>query len=366
MYNLYVGGEYNWNTNKWTAYGDEATGMQDSNMLGENYRSTIASGVTAYSSVSSEYNGSIVEGYVNNYKDLLEYNFDVDIVDARLAVIDEFVENAGCIFDDIYEPVLCEDAYSFVKQTVFWTSSIAEDVNRLYYYDLDRFTANREYYDKEIAGVRPVIIVSRNDIIVDNDPYASGSLDDIGTIVSFGDQYFYTIGSDKDNVKLLSMYNLDVGNEVTYIDFDGDGSVIMNPLQNPTGIQKHNMMGFKILTFPYYGTIAFSNVSSDYNGSLAELHVNNYKSYLETKNNIVIKEARLMSYEENDFFCVENNNLCDSLPNFLFFGSYWIDVPNGDKLLAIGNGGMVLYPEYYVDYLFGIRPVIIVSKDYFK
>ena len=32
MYNLYVGGVYN---NGWTAYGDEATGMQDSTMFGE-------------------------------------------------------------------------------------------------------------------------------------------------------------------------------------------------------------------------------------------------------------------------------------------------------------------------------------------
>ena len=51
--------------------------------------------------------------------------------------------------------------------------------------------------------------------VVNNGVYnpvsANGDINGIGTIVTIGDQQFYTIGTEGDNVKLLSMYNLYVG-----------------------------------------------------------------------------------------------------------------------------------------------------------
>ena len=43
---------------------------------------------------------------------------------------------------------------------------------------------------------------------------ADGDINEIGTIVTIGTEQFYTIGTEGDNVKLLSMYNLYVGNSV--------------------------------------------------------------------------------------------------------------------------------------------------------
>ena len=43
---------------------------------------------------------------------------------------------------------------------------------------------------------------------------ADGDINVPGTIVTIGDQQFYTIGTEDDNVKLLSMFNLYVGNSV--------------------------------------------------------------------------------------------------------------------------------------------------------
>ena len=56
-------------------------------------------------------------------------------------------------------------------------------------------------------------VVINNGVKVE--PTANGALDEIGTIVTIGTEQFYTIGTEGENVKLLSMYNLYVGNECT-------------------------------------------------------------------------------------------------------------------------------------------------------
>ena len=97
MYNLYVGGSYNDTTKIWTAYGGEATGMQDSSMVGFVSNNIIRNGTTAFSSDLqkgknySTYSGSVVEKYVNNYKRLLEEKFDINIVEARLISKEELL-----------------------------------------------------------------------------------------------------------------------------------------------------------------------------------------------------------------------------------------------------------------------------------
>ena len=109
---------------------------------------------------------------------------------------------------------------------------------------------------------------------------ANGNINDIGTIVTIGSEQFYTIGTDGDNVKLLSMYNLYVGGE--YLENDewiayGDEA---------TGMQDSSMIGWDYRKiYPYRGITSFSNEeqkgtnSSDYNGSIVEGYVNNYKFF---------------------------------------------------------------------------------------
>ena len=92
MYNLYVGGTYN---SEWTAYGEEATGKQDPNMRGYVSGQTERKGITAFSSFEqkgenySSYEGSIVEGYVNDYKTIIESEYGVEVEEARLIRKDE-------------------------------------------------------------------------------------------------------------------------------------------------------------------------------------------------------------------------------------------------------------------------------------
>ena len=93
MYNLYVGGKYESGT--WTSYGSEATGIQDSTMLGYVSGQTIRKGTTMFSNTNywsstvSSYpayvydSNSTLYNYVENYKTYLESQ-GAEIEEARL------------------------------------------------------------------------------------------------------------------------------------------------------------------------------------------------------------------------------------------------------------------------------------------
>ena len=83
---------------------------------------------------------------------------------------------------------------------------------------------------------------------------ANGSLDSIGTIVTIGDQQFYTIGTEGDNVKLLSMYNLYVGGV-----YNRSWTAYGN---EATGKQDSTMLGYVSGQSIRNGTTAFSNTNS--------------------------------------------------------------------------------------------------------
>ena len=156
MYNLYVGGEYN--NNSWIAYGEQATGKQDSTMLGYVLGQTIRKGTTAFSNTSSTYTGSIVEEYVNNYKIILEKDYGIDVVDARLITIDELTnEKIGCNIADF----VCDEAPSFIYSTSYWTGS-ENSTNYVWNVHSDGSFGDLDYYEEKLFGARPVIIISKS------------------------------------------------------------------------------------------------------------------------------------------------------------------------------------------------------------
>ena len=157
-YNLYVGGEYNNDT--WTAYGDEATGKQDSAMLGFIESGQPYKGVTQLSDDTqkgtnySDYSGSIVEGYVNNYNNYL-ITQGVTPIETRLITKDELV-NLGCV-----EFNYCTAAPEWVYATSYWTGS-AYSARRLNRVHSDGDFNRSYYYSNDKLGVRPVIIISKS------------------------------------------------------------------------------------------------------------------------------------------------------------------------------------------------------------
>ena len=205
--------------------------------------------------------------------------------------------------------------------------------------------------------------------------YANGNINDIGTIVTIGSEQFYTIGTDGNNVKLLAMYNLYVGNQ-------NDGNEI-TALVNPTGMQSASAKGSlwddddNRLDLPWIGVTAFSNDEqkginySDYNGSIVEGYVNDYKFLLETNFYVEIVEARIITKDEltdsNTFACVEDG-ICSNNYPWIYSTSYWVDSVGKDyynpREICRGN----FFGDYYYSFddEIGVRPVIVISKDYFN
>ena len=201
---------------------------------------------------------------------------------------------------------------------------------------------------------------------------ANGSLDAIGTIVTIGDQQFYTIGTEGDNVKLLSMYNLYVGNSVdSYWNF--------TPLASPTGKQSELSRGYfdgYSSTNPIVGVTAFSSLThkgtnfSDYSGSIVEEYVNNYKKILEEDYGVDVVEARLLTKDElksDEIGCSDTNYTCTgSAYPWIYSTSYWSGSADNTSIVwSVFSNGDFCNVIYDFDGRFGVRPVIIISRSNF-
>ena len=159
-YNLYVGGEYN---SSWTAYGEEATGKQDSEMIG--YGTTPRKGTTKFSdtkywssTVSSYpsyvYNeNSLLYSYVENYKTYLS-TLGVTPSEARLITYEELT-NLGCSGSS------CSSAPSWVYATSYWSGSASSSGNVWCVNSDGYFSRSNSSYNTNF-GCRPVITISRS------------------------------------------------------------------------------------------------------------------------------------------------------------------------------------------------------------
>ena len=206
---------------------------------------------------------------------------------------------------------------------------------------------------------------------------ANGSLDAIGTVVTIGSEQFYTIGTEGNNVKLLSMYNLMVGNEVNISD---DGDPIVTPLANSTGLQSEDAIGLKWdvetespIGFPWYGTVAFATEDkhgtnySDYSGSLIETYVNDYAVKLESMG-VNIESARLITKEELiGLGCNDSEYTCTGTDfPWIYSTSYWSGSARyANYVWDVDSNGYFGYDNYGSDNEVGVRPVIIISKSNF-
>ena len=198
-------------------------------------------------------------------------------------------------------------------------------------------------------------------------PVANGNIEDIGTIVTIGSEQFYTIGTEGDNVKLLAMYNLYVG---------GDG-ISSNPTtyvlygDEATGMQNSDMKGLVESGFPYRGVTRYGP-SDDYEDSKVKGYVDNYKVLLESNFDIIINNARLISHDElvdpNTFSCQSMGVFsCKNSPYpWIYSTSYWTGSKNSYEIVYAVMSDMRFIGDY-IDYdiFSGVRPVIVISKDYF-
>ena len=160
MYNLYVGNECI-SASSCSPYGDAATGMQSPKM---NSDSTLRQGTTVFSSNEqkgtnySDYEGSIVEEYVNNYHNLLEERFEIDVIEARLISKEELEDTFGCV-----KWLYCSTEYPWIYLTNYWTGTAYNDI---WIWTINnKGQSGSNVYNHTYFGVRPVIIMSKNDLL---------------------------------------------------------------------------------------------------------------------------------------------------------------------------------------------------------
>ena len=347
-YNLYVGGKYE--DNVWTAYGDEATGKQDSTMLGFVSSGQPYKGVTAFSDNDSYYTESIVEVYVNNYNTYLT-TLGVTPMEARLITIDELI-SLGCSEDD----TSCSNAPSWVYLTSYWTGSRLP--SQVWFVYTNKLMSHTIFSYDHSFGVRPVIEMSIDDIKLPAKPVmVSGDYDTVGSEVAIGDEHFYVISSTDDTVTMLAKYNVTL-EDVPKQSVDAGTTVFSSDSKKGT----------------YY---------SDYSGSIVEGYVNNYELYLK---NIGINplETRLILKEElTNLGCDEDLKMCED-NSFIYSTAYWTgsqyDYNDGWQCRYDGQivdcATVNIWTVWFDGYGnfdsssfdaedFGVRPVITISKSNF-
>ena len=365
-YNLYVGGVYDTSSSTWTAYGTEATGIQNKNMIGWINKSTNSYyGTTAFSKTNSTYKGSIVEGYVNNYKNILETKYNAEIINARLITYEEVTnENTfGCVDDST-----CNNTYPWIYTTSYWIETAYDSKNIWNVNSFGQFNYN--LYNKTLeSGVRPVIEISIDEI----KPLIrieSGDLDTVGSELCIKDECFYVISSNENNVAMLAKYNLYVGNECT-----SASASSCTKYDAATGIQDASMIGYKLgepirkgtsnfANTNYWGTTASTYPSNVYNeNSSLYSYVENYKNYLTTIG-ATPTVARIITYDELiNLGCNGQDENCRSAPEWVYATSYWTDTAaTSTNLWALNTYGNFYHLDYQYTGTFGCRPVIEIPK----
>ena len=303
------------------------------------------------------------------------YEFSIDVVNA--GSIDEMIDSV------VKTPELSDAQKKYLHYTIEYQNG--EDIKVKQLVSNNSFIMLKvrvEYRTDITASDLPTITENLNlgftlnyvqadstGITINNNGFigADGDINEIGTIVTIGSDEFYTIGVEGDNVKLLSMYNLYVGGDYS--------SSWLAYGDNATGMQDGNMLGDLSNQSVSKGTTYFSSAEqhgtnyNDYNGSVLEEYVNNYKSLLASKFKVTIVDARLITYDElsdvNSFGCV-NWDYCSNKYSWIYSTSYWVGtaIYEGD-LWTVKSDGKFSNHHYSNVNSFGVRPVILIPKSYF-
>lgn len=188
----------------------------------------------------------------------------------------------------------------------------------------------------------------------------TGDIDTAGSEVECGGEHFYVIEQDSENhdvdestVTLLAKYNLNVGNK-------------KYPNEQTYGLQDSNALGYAFhgMNQTDYGTVPFSENIYWQSDSYPEFiynetsgiykYINNYKEFLEKMGIKNIQLATLMSYEQ------ANVNLYTNT-------SFWLGSANSaDRIYAIHFSSQLHDIRYDESFVYGVRPVIIISKTSFE
>ena len=293
-----------------------------------NYWSSTTYPVYVYNSNSNLYN------YVENYKNYLE-GLGVELNDSRLITIEE-LESIGCSSSTY----TCSKEKSWVYETDYWSGSAKSSTNLWRVYSGNSLHYNS--YTNDYYGIRPVIEIDVSEIFIPLKPViVSGNYNTVGSEITIGNEHFYVISSDSESVTLLSKMNIVENNQ-------SDSA--------PTKFFSSSN---------YWGNVSAGTYIYD---SRAEIYnyVENYKNSLVSQG-AELEEVRLIKVEELvSLGCNKLSLSCSAAPKWVFATSYWTGSNYDDYYIwIVNNSGTLLYDAYNVGFEYGVRPVIVISKDYF-
>ena len=299
------------------------------------------------------------------------YEFVVDVVNE--GSIDAMIDSI------VVTPTLTDSQKKYLKYEVSYQNG--EDVSTkqvLYSGSTMPITVRVEYKRDLVKGDLPTedtvlnssltLVYSQSDgtgsSVTNNGyalPVANGDIDTIGTVVTIGTEQFYILDSDSDSVSLLSMYNLHVGGYYNNSVWTSYGGLA-------TGMQDSTLTRNYGIT-PFASDMQKGTNYGSYEGSIVEGYINNYKNLLESKFEISILGARAVTLEDltkPEIGCDDVNRTCSGITHkWIYSTNYWTGTEYASTAVwCVSTSGGLGRNIYMID-SFGVRPVIIISKDYF-
>ena len=206
----------------------------------------------------------------------------------------------------------------------------------------------------------------------DKDSNGVASLSDV---VTCGTESFFVMSNENEEITMLSMYNLYVGNVITV---DEEYSPLSEtPIENPTGKQDPLAKGAVLNDTTWYGTVVFSSTNywsssvSSYpadvygdNNDIVKPIVDNYVSYL---NGSLIEDATgsLLTYSQaENLGCSGFSMDCSSAPSWVYSTAYWTgSAYDSIYVWDVYSTGGFRYDNYDFGLDYGVRPVITISTS---
>ena len=209
---------------------------------------------------------------------------------------------------------------------------------------------------KECTRSDPTVYIFNQWTLKDNDCSGDITKNDLITV---GKESFHVYNIDGDNVKAIAQYNLYVGNICIT-------NVNCVPLENPTGLQSSEAIGYGV-TYPWIGTSAYDSINkkSTYETSEIKPYVDQYAIELE-KLNASVDAVRLITGDElKGLGC--KVPYCTGAPAYIYSTSYWSSPYSSSSAWRVVAGGKTFGQNpVETKNAYGVRPVIELSKSLFE
>ena len=292
------------------------------------------------------------------------YEFTVDVVNG--GDIDAMIENV------VKTPDLTVEQAKFLKYEVSYQNDEAITTKQLLAKDTTMPIKVRIEYRKDLSNSdlptgQVVLDLALTLEYIQSDGTGSSvnnngvyDLYKIGNEKCFGSECFYVINSDIETVTLLAKNNLDDTKNIQ----SSSAPVYYYFTYNYYWLDDNNILKSEYgLTFPAY---VYDANSCLYNSLI------NYSNYLSGLG-ISVYDVRLIKYEELESLgCSYEEETCVNAPQWIYSENYWggsaVNDGISNGIIHVSNDGF-FNGQMYLDgdnYESGIRPVIVISKDYFN